>query len=79
MRKVSDTSETSSLSSYQETDLNNPLDNQPTQIMKMDENLKATIKNVISEEIKVLTTIIQDNYIKLTNKIEKNTNTLTDI
>ena len=37
--------------------------------MKMDENLKATMKDVLSEEIKGLTTIIQDNYIKLTNKI----------
>ena len=39
--------------------------------MKMDENLKAAIKDVLSEEIKGLTTIIQDNYIKLTNKIKE--------
>ena len=47
--------------------------------MKMDENLKAAIKDVLSEEIKGLTTIIQDNYIKLTYKIKENTNTVTDI
>ena len=47
--------------------------------MKMDENLKAAIKDVQSEEIKGLTTIIQDNYIKLTNKIKEYTNTVTDI
>ena len=47
--------------------------------MKMDENLKGAIKDVLSEETKELTTIIQENYIKLTNKIEENTNTVTDI
>ena len=47
--------------------------------MKMDEKLKATIKDVLSEEIKGLTTIIQDNYIKLTNKMEENTNPVTYI
>ena len=81
LKKISDTNETSSLSNYPETgrDINNPLDNQPIQIMKMDENLKAAIKDVLSEAIKGLTTIIQDNYIKLTYKINKNTNTVTDI
>ena len=76
---VSDKSETIRLSSYPETYINNPLDNEPTQIMKMDENLKSTIKDVLSEEIKALITIIQDTYIKLTNKIEENSNTVTDI
>ena len=47
--------------------------------MKMDENLKATIKDVLSEEIKGLTMIIQDNYIKLINTTKENTNTVTDI
>ena len=47
--------------------------------MKMDENLKATIKDVPSEEIKGLTTVIQNNYIKLMNEIEENTNMVTDI
>ena len=46
--------------------------------MKMDETLKAARKDVLSE-IKGLTTIIQDNYIKITNKIEDNTNMVTDI
>ena len=55
------------------------MDNQPIQIMKMDENVKATIKDVLSEEIKGLATVIQDNYIKLINKIKENTNTVTDI
>ena len=40
---------------------------------------RLAIKDVLSEEIKELTTIIQDNYIKLTNKIEENTNMVTDI
>ena len=39
--------------------------------MKMDENLEVAIKGVLSEEIKGLTTVIQDNYIKLTNKIKE--------
>ena len=48
--------------------------------MKMDEILKAPIKDVLSEEIKVLTTTtIQDNYINLMNKMEENTITVTDI
>ena len=47
--------------------------------MKMDDNWKAAIKDVLSEEIKGLTTVIQDNCIKLTNKIEENTNMVTDI
>ena len=47
--------------------------------MKMDEKLKAAIKYVPSKEIKGLTTIILENYIKLTNKIEGNTNMVTDI
>ena len=45
----------------------------------MDENLKAAINDVLSEEIKGLTTIIEDNYIKLMKKIEENTNMVTDI
>ena len=47
--------------------------------MEVDENLKATIKDVLSEEIKGLTTIIQDNYIKLINTNKENTNIVTDI
>ena len=47
--------------------------------MKMDENLKAAIKDVLSDEIKGLTTDIKDTYIKLTNKIEENTNMVTDV
>ena len=47
--------------------------------MKMDEKLKDAIKDVLSKEINELTTVIQDNYIKLTNKIKENTNTVTDI
>ena len=79
--KISHTSESSSLSRYPETGtyISNPLDNQPIQIMKMDENLKAAIKDVLSEEIKGLTSVIQDNYIKLTDKIKEKTNTVTDI
>ena len=46
--------------------------------MKIDENLKTAIKDVLSEEIKGLISIIQENYIKLTNKIEENTNAVTD-
>ena len=42
-------------------------------------NLKDAKKDVLSEEIIGLTTTIQDNYIKLTNKIKENTNTVTDI
>ena len=38
----------------------------------MDENLRATIKDVLSEEIKGLTTVIPDNYMKLVNKIKEN-------
>ena len=45
----------------------------------MNENMKAKIKDVLSDEIKGLITIIQDNYIKLMKKIEENTNTVTDI
>ena len=45
----------------------------------MDENLKATINDVLWKEIKGLTTIIQNNYIKLTKKIKENTNMVADI